>query len=67
MLGPTLRHLRQQRRESMRQVAERAGITLQALHTYETGRRVPRLSTLQAIGAALGCEVSVVLTPTDPV
>ena len=67
MLGPTLRQMRHARGLTMRQVADRAGITLQALYTYEKEYRTPRLQTLQQIGTALGCDVSIVLTPTDAV
>lgn len=56
-LGLTLRLLRQSKRLRQREVAERAGVTMASLSSYESGRQVPALHTLGKVLAALGEDV----------
>jgi transcriptional regulator with XRE-family HTH domain len=46
-------------------LAERAGVTQQAISAYETGRRDPTVGTLKKLLAAAGLEMRIRLTPID--
>jgi transcriptional regulator with XRE-family HTH domain len=54
-IGPIgLRALRSERRWTQLQLAERAGLSKEAIYTYESGRKRPRPSTLRLLAGALG-------------
>jgi transcriptional regulator with XRE-family HTH domain len=48
-----LRALRAERRWTRRELAERAGVSKEAIYTYERGRKSPHRSTLRLLAAAL--------------
>lgn len=52
-IGDRLRQLRQLRGLTLRELAEQVGVTATALHSWETGRRNPKLKHLQAFADAL--------------
>lgn len=53
-----LRDLRLSRRLTQRQLADRAGISIEAVWTIENGRKSPRRGTLALLAAALGVPVA---------
>jgi transcriptional regulator with XRE-family HTH domain len=64
-IGPGgLRRLRAERRLTQLQLAERAGVSKEAIHTYESGRKRPRRGTMRLLAGALGVPV-VVLSGAD--
>ncbi|HTV02020.1 MAG TPA: helix-turn-helix domain-containing protein, partial [Luteitalea sp.] len=65
-LGRRLRHLRRARGLTLAQLGERVGTASSALSMIENGRREPRLSLLQAIGAALDTPLDDLLRPEPP-
>ena len=50
---------------TQQQLAERAGVTQQAISAYETGRQDPRLETLIKLLAAAGLEMRIQLERLD--
>jgi DNA-binding XRE family transcriptional regulator len=56
-----LRALRTDRRWTQRELAERAGISKEAIHVYERGRKCPHQSTLRLLAAALGVSADEIL------
>jgi transcriptional regulator with XRE-family HTH domain len=56
--GVKIRSLRKRRGWSQVELAERAGITNQALSLVERGERVGKLDTLRRVAAALGVSLS---------
>jgi len=64
-VGERIRHLRQRRVLTIRELAERAGIPhWQTVQAIEAGKHHPRPSTLRKIAAALGVE-PVALLPEE--
>src|SRR5438105_6521841 len=57
-LGDRLRSLRVDLRLTQQELADLAGVSKQAIHTYERGRKYPHRSTLGLLAAALGVEVA---------
>jgi transcriptional regulator with XRE-family HTH domain len=57
-VGTQLRLLRRARRQTLREVAERAGVSESFLSQLERGRTGASIASLQGIAAALGVEVS---------
>jgi transcriptional regulator with XRE-family HTH domain len=57
-VGDRLRAIRRLRRKTLREVAERAGLSESFLSQVERGRTNVSISSLQRIAAALGIEVS---------
>jgi transcriptional regulator with XRE-family HTH domain len=57
-VGERLRAIRQRRRQTLREVAERAGLSESFLSQLERGRTSVSISSLQRIAAALGVDVS---------
>ena len=53
LIGEQLRLARQQRGETLRQVAERAGVSTPYLSEVERGRKEPSSEVLAAIGRSL--------------
>ena len=57
-VGPRLRELREARQMSMRSLAQRSGLSANALSMIERGRASPSVSTLSKLADALGIAVS---------
>jgi transcriptional regulator with XRE-family HTH domain len=57
-IGERLRALRQLRRQTLREVSERAGLSESFLSQLERGRTNVSISSLQRIASALGVEIS---------
>lgn len=53
-VGSALRRIRERRRATQEQVADRAGIPASALAAYEAGQQVPDLPILRQLVLALG-------------
>lgn len=67
-VGLRLRALRELRHLTSKEVAERAGITLQSLSRIEHGHHDVVFTTLQRILAAMGCSLQdLVVRPSEPV
>jgi transcriptional regulator with XRE-family HTH domain len=56
-VGPRIRTLRLQRRLTLKDVADKAGITPSALSQIERDHSNPTLGTLKAISSALGTTI----------
>jgi len=57
-LGPTLRRLRRLRGLSQREIAQAAGVTRSMVSSYEQGRTLPAVETLDRLLAALGASLT---------
>src|ERR1700751_2907297 len=55
--GTTLKSLRQRQRLTLRVLAQRLGVTYQAVHNWEKGINDPSADLLPAIAQELGCEI----------
>ena len=55
--GATLKALRQETKLSLRALAERLGVTYQAVHNWEKGINDPSADLLPIIAHELGCEI----------
>ncbi|WP_445262961.1 helix-turn-helix domain-containing protein [Pseudokineococcus sp. 1T1Z-3] len=66
MLGRRIRHYRRERGLTLRELADAVGSTPSQLSLLENGHREPRLSTVQAVAAALGVSAAVLLEPAPP-
>jgi transcriptional regulator with XRE-family HTH domain len=63
-IGPAgFRLLRAGQRLTQLQLAERAGVSKEAIHTYESGRKAPHPRTLVLLAAALGVPSSTLANP----
>lgn len=51
--GASLKRLRMERGLSQEELARRLGTSKQAISRYENGARVPKISTVSALAAAL--------------
>ena len=60
-IGERLRRLRNGQRLTQRQLADRAGISLEAVWTIENGRKHPRRSTALLLAQALGVDTATLL------
>jgi transcriptional regulator with XRE-family HTH domain len=56
-IGLRVRRLRVDRSLTQRQLAEQAGISVEAIHTIERGRKYPRRSTVHLLALALGVAI----------
>ncbi len=56
-MGLRLRLLREKRGLSVRALADLAGIGFSTVHRIETGKKKPRLETLEKLAKALGVSV----------
>ena len=54
---PSLRQLRRLKGWTQRELARQAGVTEQTVVRLESGRGVPRVSTMRAIAEALGVPI----------
>jgi transcriptional regulator with XRE-family HTH domain len=52
-VGERIRSLRRRHGLTQRQLAERAGLSLEGVYTVEAGRKRPRATTIQLLAAAL--------------
>jgi transcriptional regulator with XRE-family HTH domain len=57
-IGPKLRELRQQKNLSLKQLADRAGVSAAAIHKIERNNMVPTITTLMRLAAALNRSVA---------
>jgi len=58
-----LHAMRLEQNMTRQQLADLAGMQPQNLYQYETGRRVPKIETVQRIAGALGHELTIALRP----
>lgn len=56
-----LRKLRNAAGLTQAQLGRKACLSCSAIAHYETGRKTPRVGSLQRLAAALGCEVAALL------
>lgn len=56
-MGLRLRQIRETKGLSLRELAERAGVTWAAINRIELCKAAPRYSTLEKLAAALGVSV----------
>ena len=57
-IGPKIRDLRQQKGLSLKQLAERSGVSAAAIHKIERNNMVPTITTLMRLSAALNRSVA---------
>ena len=57
-LASKLKHIRQERKLTQEQLAERAGLTREYIARLETGRYDPTLSTIEKLAKALRVKVN---------
>ncbi|HET7235923.1 MAG TPA: cupin domain-containing protein [Actinomycetota bacterium] len=57
-IGPKLRELRQQKGLSLKQLAERSGVSAAAIHKIERNNMVPTITTLMRLATALNRSVA---------
>jgi len=57
-IGPKIRELRQQKSLSLKQLAERSGVSAAAIHKIERNNMVPTITTLMRLAAALNRSVA---------
>src|SRR6201997_4633925 len=62
----TLKSLRQGKKLSLRSLAERLGVTYQAVHNWEKGTNHPSADLLPIIAQELGCEIGDIYLGTAP-
>lgn len=67
MFGRRIKQLREAKGWTQEELAERSGVSAQAVSHYETGRRSPLFSTAVHLAAALGCPVTDLLQDPTPV
>lgn len=63
--GTRLRELRQRRALSLRDLGKLAGVSYDAIHAIETGKQVPRPSTVRKLALALGVEPEAFFADTE--
>jgi transcriptional regulator with XRE-family HTH domain len=64
--GATLKSLRQRRRLTLRALAQRLGVTYQAVHNWEKGINDPSAELLPVIAQELECEIGDLYLRTVP-
>jgi len=57
-IGPKIRELRQQKNLSLKQLAERSGVSAAAIHKIERNNMVPTITTLMRLATALNRSVA---------
>lgn len=65
-LGRRIRHFRTNRGMTLDHLGSQIGLAGSQLSLIENGKREPKLSSLQAIAAALGCELAELLSTEPP-
>ncbi len=66
LVGRRIRHFRTERGMTLEQLANTLHVSISQLSLIETGRREPRLSTLQAIASTLGVQLGELLSDAPP-
>ncbi len=66
LVGPRLRALRRRNRLSLKELAEKIGSSVSAIHRYESGWGRFELRTLQRLAAALDARLDIRLEPLHP-
>lgn len=64
-LGAYIKHLREERKHSVRGLAAKAGMNSGALSRIENGKRSPELDSLKALAVALDVTVTELITMGD--
>jgi transcriptional regulator with XRE-family HTH domain len=64
--GATLKTLRERRRLALRPLAQRLGVTYQAVHNWEKGINDPSADLLPILANELGCEIGDLYLKTVP-
>jgi len=64
-IGRKIMEARKRRNLPQRVLAERLNVNHSIVVQYEKGKHTPRLSTLERISAALGCDLSELLSPEE--
>jgi transcriptional regulator with XRE-family HTH domain len=64
--GATLKSLRHRRRLTLRALAQKLGVTYQAVHSWEKGISDPSADLLPIIAQELGCEIGDLYLRTAP-
>jgi len=65
-LGRRIRHYRQARRLTLRELSARVGVAVSVLSLIENGRREPRIAVLRSIANTLGVPITELLIPEPP-
>lgn len=65
MLGTDLREVRLQQGLSIRELAEKAGLSKEAVSSVERGAKYPTLHTLECLAAAL--QIRIVIEPQETI
>jgi len=65
MLGSDLREARLQRGLSIREIAEAAGLSKEAVSSVERGAKYPNLHTLECLATAL--QIRIVIDPLETI
>ncbi len=60
-VGENIRRLRQERGLTLKQLGEMVGVSEAYIRAYESGRRNPKLNSLEALARALGVNVEVLM------
>ncbi len=66
LLGPRLRSLRQRKGLSLKELADKIGSSVSAIHRYESGWGRFELRTLRRLAAALDARLDISLDPLRP-
>lgn len=66
LVGPSLRSLRRRKGLSLKELAEKIGSSVSAIHRYESGWGRFELRTLQRLAAALDARLDIRLDPLHP-
>jgi predicted transcriptional regulator/transcriptional regulator with XRE-family HTH domain len=66
VFGQRLRHVRRERDLTLDALGQRVGRPASYLSQVENGHREPRLSVINDLASALGCQVADLLDPTPP-
>ncbi len=64
-VGEVIKHLREEKRMSLRQLAARSGLSVNALSVIERGRVSPSVSTLYKLADALGVSITAFFAPEN--
>ena len=66
MFGDRLKGLREERQLSQRAVADKLGVTQQAVAKWEAGKAEPDIATINKLADLFGVSVNLLLGRTDP-
>ena len=54
--GEQLRSLRKEQKMTLKEVAEKAGLSIVSVNFYENNKKKPNLTNVQKLAKGLGCE-----------